>query len=231
DQPAGKTYDEFLAERGSAAFDTLVASVIGSGSLTTAVSSAEFAARKLGRNVAQTTQVEETERFNRALADLARASTVLQRDPESFEEFVAAAADQVDGPTEVFVEASELQNVLNQSDLTVEQVFEMTGKTPEELQQLADRGEDIAIPIEQYASRIATQTFNEQLMPHLRLDPDAFSRAQAETFMQEAQEQFQRDAEAQLELQQKGDERAASRARVEERILSELINTRRSTES
>lgn len=230
DMGEGKTWQEFIDEQGGDIYETAIASAVGSGALASAVSASEWAARRAGRRIAATQGADDTERFTRGLADLAKASTVLQRDPQSFEDFVRSAAEETGGPTTVFIEADQLQNVLNQSDLTVEQVYAMTGKMPEELQLAAERGEDIAIPVEEYASRIAAQPINEQLMPHLRLDPDDMSRAQAETFMQGAQEEFAKDAEAQLAKLEAGDERAASRQRVEERILGELNTARRFTE-
>lgn len=226
----GKTFGDFMAERPEAAYQTLIASLVTSGAISGAVTATEIAARKLGRRAAEASAPDETERFARGLSQLAAASVVLERDATSFADFVRQAAEQTDGPTDVFIEAEQLEAVFNQSDLTVEQVYEMTGMMPEELQAAAARGEDIVIPVEQYAAKIAAQPINEQLMPHLRLDADDMSRKQAEVFLQEAQAEFDRDAAIEMDKIAAGDERAASRAVVEEQVLAQLNQTRRFTD-
>jgi hypothetical protein len=228
EQPEGKTWDAFVAERPDAAYQTLIASLVGNASLTAASGAMQFASRKLGRQVAQVAPVEANERFFDTLGRLAAANGVLARDPQSFEEFVDEVADGTDA-SEVFVEAAELQTVLNQSDLTVEQVFEITGMTPEGLALAVERGEDVVIPVGQYAARIAPTPLSEQLLPHLRLAPEQMSRKQAETFLQGATEEFQAEADAALADGLAGQERLASRQRVEEAMLGELNAARRFT--
>jgi hypothetical protein len=228
EQNQGKTFGDYLAERGPAAEQTLLATLVGAGAMSGTVRAAEFVAHKMGRDLTRAAPADDTARFLDALGSLAKANGVLQRDPASFEDFVASAAEGTDA-THVYVEAGDLDTVLNQSDLTVDQVYAMTGHTPEELKLAADRGEDIAIPIEKYASQVAPSKIAEQLAPHLRLNPDDMSRAQAETFLQSAKDEFQASSEEALAGGLQSDERAASRARVEDRILGELNTTRRFT--
>lgn len=225
----GKTFADFLAERPEAAYQTAIAAAVTAGSLTTAVAGVEYAAQRAGRKIGRVVRTEEQQQFLGTLSGLAKASQVLQRDAETFEQFIASAAEGTSA-TDVFVEAEQLQMVLDQSEITVDELFETTGLTPEGLADAVARGEDLAFPIEQFAARIAPSAISDQLIPHLRLDPDDLSQAQAQTFLQSAKEEFAADAERGAQEAEARSEREESRTRVEGAILADLQSARRFTD-
>ena len=109
---------------------------------------------------------------------LAAADKVLARDPETFEQWVAEATE--DGPVgQVFVDA----RALMQSGVA-EQIAELSPAVAEQLQTALETGGTIAIPIEEYTARIAPTEFSAGLLDHLKIDPEGFSRAEAQEYMQ-----------------------------------------------
>ena len=109
---------------------------------------------------------------------LAAADKVLARDPETFEQWVAEATE--DGPVgQVFVDA----RALMQSGVA-EQIAELSPAVAEQLQTALETGGAIAIPIEEYTARIAPTEFSAGLLDHLKVDPEGFSRAEAQEYMQ-----------------------------------------------
>lgn len=225
----GKTFGDFLAERPEAAYQTAIAALVTSGAITSTVEAGNIAARKLGGRMRRAQAAGETQRFAEALGNLTKASTVLQRDRETFEDFVRSAAEGTE-VSDVFIAAEQLGEVLDQADLTVDEVFDMFGKTPEQIQTAIERGDDIMIPVEQYAARIAANPLGDSLMPHIRLDPEEMSTREAETFMQGAKEEFAQEVERSAVETEANTQRQTSRAAVEGRILSDLQTARRFTD-
>lgn len=225
----GKTFGDFLNERPDAAYQTAIAATLMAGTLTPTVSAIEYGMNRVGRTLARTAYTEDTKRFAQSLADLTKASVVLQRDRGSFEEFVRDAAEGTEATT-VYVEAEQLQNVLNQSGLTVDDAFDMTGMTPEQLAEAVERGEDVAIPVEEYAARIASTPVGEKLIDHLRLDPDDMSAEQAKVYLQSVKEELATASEQAAVEGEARSGRQASRAAVEGKVLADLQTARRFTD-
>lgn len=133
------------------------------------------------------------------LTEMAAASKVLQRDPETFEAFVAKAAEG--GPVQqVFIAAEALM----QSGMA-EQVAAVSPAVAAQLEVAAATGGQVAIPVEEYASRIAPTESASALLDHLKTDPEGFSRAEAQQYMQTHAEALQAEVERAIDAQQGDD--------------------------
>lgn len=114
------------------------------------------------------------------LNQLAAADKLLTRDPETFSAFVAQASE--DGPVaQVFIDAQ----ILMQSGVA-EQVAALSPSVAEQLADAAQTGGQVAIPVEEYATRIAPTAYAHGLLDHLKVEPEGFSRAEAQAYMQSA---------------------------------------------
>jgi hypothetical protein len=130
-----KTWGEFLAERPEAALRTAVATIVQFGAIAGASSVARrtfMAAQSLDY------QARENDRF---LADMhevlniASGSKLMQRDPDSFAQFVNEAARDQGGDGHVYVDGHVLAETLAQSGVTMAQVEQLS---PTVAAQLAD---------------------------------------------------------------------------------------------
>ena len=229
DRENGKTFGEFVAEQPDAIQQTIVASIIGSGVANTAISAAQAAGAGIERRMAASRADEDALRLE-TLTKFRDASKVAARDVGSFEDFVRTAAEESEtGFTDVYVDAQQFAETFDQSELSPEEIGQLTGLDPDEIAQAVATGGDLRIPIEIFAGRLAAEDIGKQLIPHLRIDPDGMSQTEAQTFMQGAQEEFTAAATEQFDRIVQTDEERASGTRVLDNIAAQLDATKRFT--
>lgn len=151
-----------------------------------------------------------------ALNQMVTASKVLQRDPETFESFIREATQ--DGPVPaVFIDAQ----ALLQSGVA-DQVAAASPSVAQQLEAAAATGGQIAIPVDEYASKIAATDAAPALLDHLKTDPEGFSRAEAQAYMQEQGGELQAEIQRVLEEQQAADTFKAQADVVRAKMLEQL---------
>lgn len=164
-------------------------------------------------------RAQKAEQDAQAVAEMnqiAAADKVLQRNPEAFEQFVKQAAE--DGPVPVvYIDA----NALMQSGVA-EQVANVSASVAEQITEAVAIGGQIAIPVEEYAARIAPTEYAQSLIDHIKTEPDGFSRMEAQQFMETQGEQLQAEVERTLAEKQADSEFQASKDTVKIRIKEEL---------
>lgn len=157
------------------------------------------------------------------LNKLVAADKVLARDPETFQQFVAQAAEA--GPVQqVFINAQTLM----QSGVA-EQVAAVSPAVAAQLGEALQTGGQIAIPVEEYAARIAPTEYAQSLLDHLKVEPEGFSRAEAQEFMQSHAEELQAEVERTLAEKQGDDTFKASAEVVRNEIRTQLDTAARFT--
>lgn len=207
-----KTFRDYLAERPDAAYQTLIATLAQGGVMGAASKIAQVASGRAEQAQMAEEQAARIEQFNQ----FAAASKVLQRDPQTFETFIREAADGA--PVQaVFIDAQ----ALLQSGVA-EQVAAASPIVAEQLEAAAATGGQIAIPVDEYAARIAPTEAAGPLLDHLKLDPEGFSRAEAQTYLQEQGAELQAEVERVLADQEAADTFKAQADVVRSRILDQL---------
>jgi len=159
------------------------------GIVRTIVESALHIRARGGRKAEQAEQGAQT---IAELSDLAKADKVLQRNPDAFEAFIKQAAEDGPVPT-VYIDAQTLM----QSGV-VDQIANVSASVAEQLETAVATGGQIAIPVEEFAARIAPTEFAQGLLDHIRTEPDGFTRAEAQQYMQSQAEELQADVERTL---------------------------------
>ena len=149
--------------------------------------------------LARAQAAEQGARTVEQINELAKASKLAQRDPATFEAFVAQAAEG--GPVQdVFINAQ----TLAQSGVA-EQVAAVSPAVAEQLPTALATGGDIKIPVAEYAARIAPTEYAQGLLDHLKTEPQGMSRAEAQEFMQSQAEVLKAEVEKVL-TEKRGDE-------------------------
>lgn len=157
------------------------------------------------------------------LNKLVQADKLVARDPQTFEQFVAQAAEA--GPVQqVFIDAQ----TLLQSGVA-EQVAAVSPAVAAQITTAAQTGGQIAIPVEEYAARIAPTEYAQGLLDHLKTEPEGFSRAEAQQFMQSHAEELQAEVERTLAEKQVDDTFKASAEVVRNEIRTQLDTAARFT--
>lgn len=173
-----KPFSDYLAERPSAAAQTLIATLVGTGGQISVIKGADLAIQQVTGRMRQAEQDDARAAVVDQINQLAAASLVIGRDADTFERFVEQAAE--DGPVQdVYLQA----DVLMQSGIA-EQLAQVSPSVAEQLQTAAETGGTIRIPVAEYAARIAGSEFAQPLLDHLKTAPDGFSRAEAQEYMQ-----------------------------------------------
>jgi hypothetical protein len=187
DANAGKAFGDYLAERPSAAAQTLIATIVGAAGQTTIISGIDAAMRRAAGEQRQAEQAENMAQRLAELVQFSRAAALTQTSPETFQQFVEQATD--DGPvTDVFIDA----NVLMQSGVA-EQLAAVSPAVAEQLQDAIDTGGLVRIPVAEFAARIAPTEFADGLLEHLKTEPDGMSRAEAGQYLQGQVERLQQE--------------------------------------
>jgi GNAT superfamily N-acetyltransferase len=221
-----KPFSDYLAERPSAAAQTLIATLIGVGGQTTIMHSIDAtmngAERSTQKAQAATVNAQQIEQ----LTALAAASKLKARDATTFKGLVAQIADEEgDAPTEFFIDPSTLANSLNQSGVTV---AELAALAPTVAQQLQNpTGADIRVPVSEFLS--AGEAVTAPLIDHLRVSEDAMTRAEAQDYLKTQGDTIKADVEAEL---QKRDDSAVFRESIDgvrTQFQAELDNAKRFT--
>lgn len=187
DANAGKAFGDYLAERPSAAAQTLIATIVGTAGQTTIISGIDAAVRRAAGEQRQAEQAENMAQRLAELVQFSRAAALTQTSPETFQQFVEQATE--DGPvTDVFIDA----NVLMQSGVA-EQLAAVSPAVAEQLQDAIDTGGLVRIPVAEFAARIAPTKFADGLLEHLKTEPDGMSRAEAGQYLQGQVERLQQE--------------------------------------
>lgn len=172
------------------------------------------------RNVQQAEQGAE---FLNDLNKLAAADKMLARDSDSFEQFIAQVAET--GPVQtVFIDA----RTLMQSGVA-EQVAAVSPSVAAQLETAIASGGQVAIPVEEYTARIAPTEYAQGLLDHLKTEPEGFSRAEAQAYMQGAAAELQAEVERTLAEKQGDDSFKASAEVVRREIRTQLDTAARFT--
>lgn len=170
-------------------------------------------------------QAENGAAFIEKLNQLAAADKLLQRDADSFESFVAAAAE--DGPVDaVFIDG----RMLMQSGMAPA-LAEMSPAVREQLDRAILTGGDIAIPVAEYATRIAPTDLAPKLLDHLKTEADGFTRAEAADFMENQAAELEAEVGRILADKQGDDTFKASQESVKTQILADMNQSGRFTEA
>lgn len=193
-----KPFSSYVEERPSAAAQTLIATLVGVGGNVAVMRGIDSVITGDEEKARRAQAAEQQSQLLQQLNDLAQADKVLARDPEVFEQFIASAAEG--GPaTQVFIDAQTLM----QSGMA-EQLAQVSPAVAAQLGQALQTGGQIAIPVQEYASRIAGSEYAQSLVDHIKTDPEGFSRAEAQHFMDTRADELKAQVEQALQ-QQEGD--------------------------
>lgn len=157
------------------------------------------------------------------LNKLAAASKVRERDVDTFEQFIAQAAEN--GPVQhVYIDA----NTLMQSGMA-EQLAQVSPSVAAQLQTAVATGAEIQIPVAEYTARIAGSEFAQSLVDDIRVEGEPFTRREAREYMQNHAGELQAEFERVLTEKQNDEVFKASAERVKAEIKSQLDTVARFT--
>ena len=230
-----KPVSEFLKERGPAAINTLVSTAIGDVANTSAahaVSKLGALASSDGENSGKAVQAQQAGVILQQLSEAAKASKLRDRDPQAFHDFVAKAT--ADGPVDtLYVDPRKITDALAQGDPK-----RLAGDTailqsmPSVLPQMDEAmrtGQDVEIPTSEFTAYAAGSDLAQDLIPHLKTDPNGMSLAESQAFLQSHAEELKAQVQKIVKESGADDATQAGVEKVRQSILGELTSANRFT--
>lgn len=230
---ASKPFTSYLADRPSAAAQTLIATIIGVGAQSGVMKTLQTAADNAVGIDRQAQAAQETATRVQALAAAAGESKLRERDPITFRDFVHRLADSSEtkaAPTDLYIDAQTLANTLNQAGIGLAQLREVAPTvasqfTPENLVP----GADIRLPVAELLA--AAPEVTTPLLEHLRDAPDAMSKAEADAYLLNQGEVLRQEVERTVAAGAQQDQRRETSSAVREHFAQQLAATGRFTAS
>lgn len=174
------------------------------------------AAKRVIESRSKVAAAEEDAAFIEQLNQAAAADKLLARDPETFQQFIAAAAE--DGPvSNVYLDG----RMLMQSGMAP-RLAELSPAVVQQLDRAILTGGMIAIPVDEYMAKVAPTEIAPQLLDHLKTDPEGFTRAEAQEYMANAANDLEAEVGRALADRQVSDEFKASQAAVKQQLLDRM---------
>lgn len=223
-----KPFKEYLAERPSAAAQTLIATLVGTGGQVTVVKGVDTVVQRFVGRTESAQRAEQDAQALTALHELATASKLRARDPGTFQAFVAQAME--DGPVQdVYINATTLaQSLADPSAIAA--LAQASPAVASQLEEALVAGGDIRIPVAEFASAIAGTDFAQALLPHLKTDPAGMSQAEAQQYMQTQAAELEAEVNKTLTEKAGDDVFKASREVVTAQIAEQLKTAGRFTD-
>lgn len=217
-----KPFSQFLAEQPQDLIDTAVSTLIGGGAQIGIGHAVQHAVYSDAIHQQRAQAGERNAQIMSRMSALAAASKTLDRDPTTFESY---AKDLTDGtPAEsFFVDA----NVLHQSGVG-DMLAQAMPEVAEQYSQALQTGGLVQVPTAEFLSKFGKSDVPDQLVDHVKFDPQDMSRAESMEFFQSGQaEQLKNDLEQLVAKQTEDDAFQKSADTVRENIRSQLESSGR----
>lgn len=154
---------------------------------------------------------------------LASGSDLLEKDPQTFKEYVQAVADGTEGaPKSVWVDGRVLQEALAQSGVDPQTIATLLPSVQSQLAEGAVANSSVEIPIGELATAAGTP-LEQALTPHLRMSADGLSLTEAKQEQEQAQQFLQENADRIIKDAGDTISAAAQRENVRQ-IIAEQLN-------
>lgn len=177
-----KSVQDFIDERPAAATETLIAALIGvAGNAAVSKTIQSSMGQMLAQQRDAALATEDADKLTTLLASAAK-SKLRDRDPDSFAQLVQQAAEDRDGvPARVYVDASVLLGDGESKGLvTREELAQLVPTiTDQQIEEAVAIGGALELPIGDLAARVTGTPLEQSLLDHVRMAPEALSRAEA----------------------------------------------------
>lgn len=184
---ADKPIATYLEERGPAAYETLIATLVGTGVQTTVAKSVDMTLQAASEG-AQARRADQLAKTFEAMSAGAAASKLLKRLPEKYRQVVADVTK--DGPLEsVRVQPEAFEELAQSAGVSTEQLAQAFRIDPADINSALTSGEDVVIPSGNYAAALQTakkeigvsgETIHAAFAPNMRLRAEDFTAKERE---------------------------------------------------
>lgn len=190
------TFKDYLEDRPGAAADTLIATLVASGTQVGVVKTVETAANKIRERRADADQATQNADALAQLSEAAASSKLRTRDPATFEAFVERAVfESGAAPTDLYISAEALNAAIEQAKIDP---ATLPPSIAAQMIEAGVSGGDVTIRTSEFASTLAGTAAGNALLPHLRTTPEGMSATEAQAFYDSESEQLAAAVQSEL---------------------------------
>lgn len=162
-----------------------------------------------------------------ALGEIAAQSKLrTNRDPQAFSDYVQSITNDGHLP-EIYVDATTLNDSLNQSGVTPDKLAATLPDVAKQLQEAIATKGDVKISTADYATHIAGTPLDDTLRQHLKVDPDGKTVGEGQAYLDNLQQHTAEIAKTLGEEQPLADEHEAQLKTIYDERLASLENAGR----
>lgn len=203
------------------ALSGLAGSILAIGGPKAEPSGAYDAIRRVYVEAAKADRAERDLPTLQNISKLSAASSLRERDPDSFKQFVNTLTE--DGKlANVYVNVDTLGAAFEQAGITPAEVQAKMPDVAAQINEAMQTHGDVRIPTADYATHISGTPADAVLLEHLKTSPDGMTYAEAKTYEQEQKASLQQQAETILASAQTDKDFKDSAAKVEANLLAQL---------
>lgn len=220
-----KPFSEYLAERPEAALQTAIATLVGTTGQVAIAKSIEVAGNYVSTEQEKMQyQSEAANSSMQAFANiqqLAEQSKLKQRSAQDFATFLQEAGGE-NGLDEVYIDARTFVEEAEKQGVDLNTLMQSSPVINQQLQEAIAQGVDLVIPVGEFGASIAGTDFGGAILQHLRADENGISAFEAQTQLDGAVEELQRQAEQVAQQYQDNEAWTQSIAEVSDNLLGQL---------
>ncbi|HEY0842476.1 hypothetical protein [Methylotenera sp.] len=220
-----KPFSEYLAERPEAALQTAIATIVGTTGQVAIAKSIEVAGNYVSTEQEKLQyQSDVANSSMQAFANiqqLAEQSKLKQRSAQDFATFLQEAGGE-NGLDEVYIDARIFVEEAEKQGVDLNTLMQSSPVINQQLQEAIAQGVDLVIPVGEFGASIAGTEFGGAILQHLRAYENGISAFEAQTQLDGAVEELQRQAEQVAQQYQDNEAWTQSIAEVSDNLLGQL---------
>lgn len=220
-----KPFAEYVKERPDAALQTAIATLVGTTGQVAIAKSIEVAGNYVSTEQEKLQyQSEAANSSMQAFANiqqLAEQSKLKQRSAQDFATFLQEAGGE-NGLDEVYIDARTFVEEAEKQGVDLNTLMQSSPVINQQLQEAIAQGVDLVIPVGEFGASIAGTEFGGAILQHLRADENGISAFEAQTQLDGAVEELQRQAEQVAQQYQDNEAWTQSIAEVSDNLLGQL---------
>jgi hypothetical protein len=242
ERPQGRALEDYLSAIPDRALSTAISSIVTTGAMTAPVVAARSGPRfnevaqrvadritaRIARADAQVEAAEGAAELATQIMAVADRSTLRERDPAAFADFIDEMAEGTAGE-DIYIDPTQLENVLNQEGLDPETLSGVAAVLGPRIAEARRNGTDVRVPVGDFVTAMSSLGQGAAIVDHIKTDPSGITRAEAQELVQQSGEQLRADIEAVAEQEQAVLERDQSREAVKQAVLGQLQQVNRFT--
>lgn len=171
-----KTFSDYLDERPSAAAETLIATIVGTGGMVATAKGLQ----KAGQSFESYAEAKKQSDFLIALGDSVKASKTFARLPDNVKDLIRNIKQDGD-VHDIFVPVEKINQLFQSKGLNAEQQMQQILSEPSRYYEALATGGDVAIPLEDFAALAGDEIYGE-LIGDARTHIDGMSMNEAKQF-------------------------------------------------